>query len=151
MCVCARAVAPSAFHRHAQANPFTPQQYGGHNSKFHSNVVVAINGQNCIGTAAFASPEAADQYFDNDCLVYGTERVDDLFENCDPDLAPNAPLVGYNNRYYTEKANASATCDCCGLRPLRDLPAGLATNFTSSLLPTGDAIIAMGRAKLLIA
>lgn len=124
--------------------------YGGHDSHFHSNVVVAVHGQNCIGTASFVAG-FEDQYYDNDCIVYGTERVDDLFENCDgPNLAPNVPLHGYNNRYYTEKANASATCDCCGLRPLSMLPKGLADNFTASFLPAAEAIIKMGRAKLLI-
>lgn len=71
-------------------------------------------------------------------------------QNCDKDLAPNAALRGWNNRYYTPHANASATCDCCGLRPLAQLPAGLADNFTASGLPTPAQIIAWGRAKLLI-
>ena len=83
--------------------------------------------------------------------MYGTERVDALFENCDADvLAAGGNLRGYNNRYYTPLANASANCDCCGLRPLGMLPKGLADNFTSSPLPSGDTIIAWGRAKLLI-
>lgn len=47
-----------------------------------------------------------------------------------------------------QAANASATCDCCGLRPLAELPAGLETNFSSSLLPNGDTLIAWGREKL---
>lgn len=46
---------------------------------FYSNVVIALHGQNCIGTASFVAGHA-DLYHDNDCVVYGTERVDDLFE-----------------------------------------------------------------------
>ena len=75
--------------------------YGGHDSDFHDNVVVARNGQNCIGTASFVAGHA-DRYFNNSCVVYGTERVDDLFENCDSPSPGQAMLVGYNNRYFTE-------------------------------------------------
>ena len=57
-------------------------------------------------------------------------------------------IHGFNNRFYTPKGNASATCDCCGLRPLKDLPKGLEDNFTRSLLPDGDTIIQWGRDKL---
>jgi hypothetical protein len=123
--------------------------YGGHDSSFHGNVVIARSGQNCIGTAAFV-PGHADMYFDNDCVVYGKERVDDLFENCDPPPydPPQANLIGYNNRFYTPNANASATCDCCGERPLSQLPSGLETNFTSSPIPDGNIMIGWGRAKL---
>ena len=129
---------------------FRPVRSGGHDSKFHSNVIVAIHGQNCLGTASFVQGHATAIY-DNDCIVFGTERVDDLFENCDgPNLAPNVPVNGFNNRFYTEKANASATCDCCGLRPLSMLPAGLETNFSSSLLPSAATIIQWSRAKLFV-
>ena len=54
--------------------------FGGHDSLFHSNVVVATQGQNCVGSAAFITGHAT-QIFDNDCIVYNTERVDDLFES----------------------------------------------------------------------
>ncbi len=123
--------------------------YGGHSSEFNSNLVVATSGQNCIGTASFVS-NYADLYHDNDCIVFGTERVDDLFENCDKPSPGQEMLKGYNNRYYTANANASATCDCCGLRPLAELPAGLENNFTSSGLPSTDVIVAMAREKLLL-
>ena len=59
-----------------------------------------------------------------------------------------APVRGYSNRFYTLHANASATCDCCGLRPLAMLPAGLEDNFSSSFLPTAATIINWGRDKL---
>ena len=121
--------------------------FGGHDSRFHSNIVVAAHGQNCLGTASFV-PGHATQIYDNDCIVIGTERVDDLFENCDAPSPDQENIIGYNNRFYTEKANASATCDCCGLRPLAMLPAGLETNFTSSLLPSAATIIQMSRQKL---
>jgi len=121
--------------------------YGGHDSHFHDNVVVATQGQNCVGTASFVAGHATEIY-NNSCIVYGTERVDDLFENCDKDLAPQVPIHGYNNRFYTEKGNASATCDCCGLRPLKDLPKGLEDNFSAFTLPDGETIIAWGREKL---
>ena len=116
--------------------------------RFWNNVVVAVHGQNCLGTAAFVAGHATELH-NNSCIVYGTERVDDLFENCNTDLAPaKAPVHGYNNRFYTELGNASATCDCCGLRPLKDLPPGLEDNFQALLLPSGDDIIAWGREKL---
>lgn len=92
----------------------------------------------------------SDQIYDNDCVVYGTERVDDLFENCNP-VSPGQEMVrGYNNRFYTPLGNASATCDIWNgkARPLAQLPPGLETNFTASLLPSGDTIIAWGRQKL---
>jgi len=122
--------------------------YGGHDSRFENNVVIAVNGQNCLGTASFVAGHAT-VIANNSCVVYGKERVDDLFENCDgPSLAPNVPIVGRDNRFYTPNANASATCDCCGERPLRDLPPGLEDNFQLFHLPTGDEIIAWGREKL---
>ncbi len=77
-----------------------------------------------------------------------TEQVDDHFENCNSVSPGQAMLIGYSNRYFTQYANASATCDCCGLRPLAQLPKGLEDNFTSSLLPDGDTIIAWAREKL---
>lgn len=121
--------------------------YGGHDSLFHSNVVIARRGQNCLGTASFVAGHAT-QIYDNDCVVYGTERVDDLFENCDQHLAPNEPVRGYNNRFYTQHANASATCDCCGLRPVTEAWAqGIETNATAYPLPSGDTIISWGRDK----
>lgn len=124
--------------------------YGGHDSLFNDNVVIAVHGQLCIGTASFVAGHAL-QYFNNTCVVYGTEKVDALFENCNgPSLAPNVPLHGYSNRYYTANANASAMCDCCGLRPLRELGPGLEDDFASYVLPTGDEIIAWGRNKLLL-
>jgi hypothetical protein len=92
----------------------------------------------------------ADTYTDNDCIVYGTERVDDLFENCDTPAPGQQMLIGANNRFYTPAANASATCDCCGLRPLAQLPAGLEKNFTSSTIPPAPTVIAMARVKLII-
>ena len=68
---------------------------------------------------------------------------------CNKGMDPTAIIHGYNNRFYTEKGNASATCDCWqGMHPLKDLPPGLEDNFTASFLPTPAAIIAMGRNKL---
>lgn len=122
--------------------------YGGHDSLFHDNVIIASSGQNCLGTASFVAGHA-DQVYNNKCVVYGTERVDDLFENCDKDLGPGMePVHGYNNSFYTANGNASATCDCCGLRPLAQLPAGLEDNFQALGLPTGDQVIAWARDKL---
>jgi hypothetical protein len=133
-----------------------------------------------VGTAAFVAGHATEIY-DNDCVVFGTERVDDLvrrelaagvpcssrqllptrysplpspapppqFENCNSDLGPGmAPIYGHDNRFYTPQANASATCDCCGLRPLAMLPKGLENNFSSSVLPSAATIINWGRDKL---
>jgi hypothetical protein len=123
--------------------------YGGHDSRYHHNVVVAVHGQNCLGTASFVAGHATSIY-ENDCIVYGTERVDDLFENCDgAGLAPQVPVNGYNNRFYTKNANASATCDCCGLRPITGAWAqGIETNASAFALPSGDTIMAWGREKL---
>ena len=124
--------------------------YGGHDSKFHNNVVIAVHGQNCVGTASFIAGHATSLY-ENDCVVYGTERVDDLFENCDKDLAPQVPMNGYNNRFYTPLANASATCDCCGTVSLAQLQAinpTLEANATSSGLPSADTVVAWARDKL---
>ena len=107
-----------------------------------------MHGQNCLGTAAYVKGHAT-EIFNNTCIVYGTERVDDLFENCNTPLDPTLDAVkGHDNRFYTEKGNASATCDCCGLRPLRELPAGLEDNFQAHTLPTGDQIVSWAREKL---
>jgi hypothetical protein len=75
--------------------------YGGHDSKFHDNVIVAVNGQNCIGTTTFVTGHA-DMNYNNSCVVYGTEKVEDLFANCYyPQPNGSAALVGFNNRYFT--------------------------------------------------
>lgn len=122
--------------------------YGGHDSFFHDNTVVAVNGQNCVGTAAFV-PGHATQIYSNDCILYTGEHVDALFENCDADVLKSGGNVrGWSNRFYTQLANASASCDCCGLRPLAMLPKGLEDNSTSSTLPDGDTIIQMGRDRI---
>ena len=63
-------------------------------------------------------------------------------------MDPTAILQARNNRFYTAKGNASATCDCCPLQPIRDLPSGLEANSTASTLPSSATIIAWGRAKL---
>jgi hypothetical protein len=122
--------------------------FGGHDSRFHSNVVVGVNNQECVGTAAFV-PGHATEIYENDCILYNSEKVESLFENCDADVLKSGGNVkGWNNRFYTPLANASANCDCCGLRPIAMLPKGLEDNSTSLTLPTGDAIIQMGRQKL---
>jgi hypothetical protein len=127
--------------------------YGGHSSLFSSNVIIASNGQNCLGTASFVAGSAT-QIFDNDCVVYGKERVDDLFENCDgANLRPNVPIRGYNNRFYTKLGNATVTCDCCGeitLAELSKIDNTIEQNYSAFLLPTSDQIIQWGRNKLLI-
>ena len=66
---------------------------GGHDSRFHDNIVVARSGQNCLGTASFVRGHAT-QIYRNRCVVYGTERVDDLFENCDAPSADQAMIRG---------------------------------------------------------
>jgi len=128
--------------------------YGGHSSLFSSNVIIAAHGQNCLGTASFIAGYAT-QIFDNDCVVIGTrERVDDLFENCNgPNLAPNVPVRGYNNRFYTTKGNATVTCDCCGeitLAELSKIDPTIEQNYSAFTLPTSDQIIMWGRQKLLL-
>jgi hypothetical protein len=122
--------------------------FGGAGSRFSSNVIVGVHGQNCVGSASFV-PGFATEIFDNDCIVYKGEHVDALFENCNADvLKAGGNIRGWNNRFYTQLANASASCDCCGLRPVATLPKGLEDNSTSSTLPDGAVIIQMGRAKL---
>lgn len=72
-------------------------------SRFHSNVIIALHGQDCIGSAGFVAGHAT-QHWDNDCVVYGTETVNGLFENCWTQVPPgNSPIHGFNNRYYTKK------------------------------------------------
>jgi hypothetical protein len=101
-----------------------------------------------LGTASFVAGHAT-QIFDNDCAVWGTERVDDLFENCQGlDPEKSAPIQAYSNRFYTPNANASASCDCCGLRPLALLEHGIERNSTSHHLPSPNTIIKWGRDKL---
>lgn len=72
-------------------------------SRFHSNVIIALHGQDCIGSAGFVAGHAT-QHWDNDCVVYGTETVTNIFENCWEQVPPgNSPIHGFNNRYYTKK------------------------------------------------
>ena len=111
-------------------------------------MVISGHGKNCVGTAGFV-PGHATVIADNDCVVFGSEVVDNLFENCNANiLASGGNLIAHDNRFYTPNANASADCDCCGVRPIKDLPRGLEDRSTSSLLPSGDTIIAWGRGKL---
>lgn len=121
--------------------------YGGHNSLFHSNLVYVNNGWNCVNIASFKTGHA-DIVFDNDCIVTTQERVDSLFENCNQPGPGQAMMHGYNNRFYTPNANASADCDCCGRIPLGQLRAGVEDNFTSSLIPAGDVIVGWAKVKL---
>lgn len=116
--------------------------FGGHDSDFHDNVVVARNGQNCIGTASFVTGHA-DKYFNNSCIVYGTERVDDLFENCNAPSPGQEMLIGFNNRYFTAVRpigrafivfNRLHFSMCCHVRPLTHRL--LATAAVCALSPT---------------
>jgi hypothetical protein len=101
-----------------------------------------------VGSAGFV-PGHATEIADNDCVVFGSEVVDSLFENCNANiLASGGNIIAHDNRFYTPNANASADCDCCGVRPIKDLPKGLEDRSTSSLLPSGDTIITWGRGKL---
>lgn len=86
---------------------------------------------------------------DNDCVILTQERVDDLFDNCNEQL-PIVSIRGYNNRFYTPLANATVTCDCCGhitLAELAKISPTTESNYTSSLLPTTDTLVAWARAK----
>jgi hypothetical protein len=131
--------------------------YGGHDSLFRSNAVVGLSTtqDHLVGTAGFFQWPAsrALQIFDNDCVVQEHEVVDWLFDTCregqqDP---PVVGMIGFNNRFYTPLANASATCDCCGTVSLAQLQAinpTLEANATSSGLPSADTIVAWARDKL---
>lgn len=69
-------------------------------------------------------------------------------ENCNKPGPDQAMMHGYNNRFYTPNANASANCDCCGKIPLSQLRAGVEDNYTSSHIPTADVIVGWSKAKL---
>ena len=120
--------------------------FGGHDSDFHDNVVVARNGQNCIGTASFVTGHA-DKYFNNSCIVYGTERVDDLFENCNSPSPGQEMLIGFNNRYFTavrsfggSLLNRLHPSIFCNFRPLtRRLLATAAVCALSPTFPPGSS------------
>ena len=131
--------------------------YGGHDSLFHSNSVVglATTQDHLVGTAGFFQYPAgrALQIFDNDCVVQMHEVVDWLFDTCaegqqDP---PVVGMIGFNNRFFTPQANASATCDCCGTVSMAQLQAinpGLEHNFSSAGLPTPDTVVSWARNRL---
>jgi hypothetical protein len=91
-----------------------------------------------------------DLIFDNDYVQTQTDKVDDLFDNCRETL-PVVSIRGWNNRFYTPNANASATCDCCGKVTLAELAVinpRIEANFTSSFVPPGSVIVGWARDKV---
>jgi len=90
-----------------------------------------------------------DLIYDNDYVQSNQEKVSDLFDNCREQL-PVVSIRSWNNRFYTPKGNASATCDCCGLVTLAELQTinpRIESNFTASTIPPGDVIVGWARAK----
>ena len=126
--------------------------YGGHDSFFHSNAIYTNNGWNFLNVAGMMQGHE-DVMWDNDYVQAIQEKVSDLFDNCRETL-PVVSIRSYNNRFYTPKGNASATCDCCGLVTLAELQTinpRIEANFSASTLPTAETIIAWARAKTLLA
>lgn len=124
--------------------------YGGHSSIFHSNFVIVDNGWGNVFNVAGMFQGHEDFFYDNDAIMPNSEKVADLFDNCN-ESPPYTSTKGTNNRYYTPKGNATVTCDCCGLITLAELSKIsplTEKNFTTNTLPTNDFILALAKNKL---
>lgn len=124
--------------------------YGGHDSLFRSNLVYVDNGWGNVFNVAGMFEGHEDVFVDNDAIVPNGEKVSDLFDNCN-ERSPYTSVRGSNNRYYTPLGNASVTCDCCGkitLAELAKVSPLTEANWTSSVLPSTDFIIALAKVKL---
>ena len=92
-----------------------------------------------------------DHFFDNDGLMPTSEIIGSFYDNCD-EPAGMTTTRGNNNRYYTPHGNASATCDgvrgAITLAQLALISPLTEVNFTTSVLPTNDWIVALAKVKL---
>lgn len=119
--------------------------YGGHDSKFHHNVIVTLryDGQNCFNTASFF-PRHGDMLYENTCVIFPcgngcTDHVASLYNSC----YKGSALKMFNNSYYTEHGNASVTCGGRTQILLKDFQAKYQMDLGSVgyKLPTNDQIM----------
>lgn len=129
------------------------QDYGGHNMKFHDNLVVTLpyDSQNCLNLGAFNQHGPGNWIWNNKCVLLGCKDytcVDKLgsFAQC----FNNTPIHSWNNQYYSKHGNGSFSCS--GFNGLVNISLlyslGMETNSTTQYLPQNSTIIAWAKTLL---
>lgn len=143
--------------------------YGGHDSVFEENLVMALGRKSCIGFGSF-KPGHRDIVQNNKCLV-GLETISSPFEhqtaiirdsagnqvskeldNVGGLVCKGANAILRNNRYYTPNGNASYECyDVDGEVSFEDIKQkyGLEQGSTSEKIPPLKVIIQWARSLLI--
>jgi hypothetical protein len=118
--------------------------YGGHDSKFASNLVYAKN-KHCFGTGSFRKGHA-DVFFNNTCIVVDTRNpspstVGTLYQCSTDGMNPT------KNKYYTLSGNATWSClpnsNPLTLREMQQK--GFETGTTVGAVPSVDTIVSMAK------
>ena len=159
---------PSLLARRADSLAATPpsprlrirylQDYGGHDSASHDNVIVVrvYDGQSCINVGDYV-PSHEQSFYNNTCVLPPTgsngkdaDRVAPSLgsQPCDGLPHGSGVLIAYANRYYTEHNNASAVCGNGASVRVVDLPPPMEAGSSSHPLPDGLTIMAWAREKL---
>jgi hypothetical protein len=128
--------------------------YGGHDSIFHSNLVVVrpYDGQNCLNSWNFV-PGHQDEHYNNTCVVMGARNphdVDMVINQGDGGVCGGGPdaMRVHDNRYYTTHGNASVICGGPWGMRIEDLRAkfpAFEARSTASTLPSADEVLQWAR------
>ena len=135
-----------------QASGFK-MDYGGHDSHFASNLVVAKPDDNFLGTASFVPGHAS--IITGNTFVGGDDiHVDALFENCDKGCGngyvDSCRIVTNGNTFYTPDGLPTAACDGDDKTriPLAKLPFGMEAGFTAGKTPSVGVLLGWMRELL---
>ena len=120
--------------------------YGGHGSKFTSNLVVTKpSGRACIGLANFVAGHG-DQYSNNTCALIG----DSASQNSVGHISQCSPMENtmFDNTYFTPSGNA--TLGGCGDTPIEKLFSAVQMEKDSKVLemPSDAALVSLAKAWL---
>lgn len=118
--------------------------YGGHGSKFFSNLVIT-KGDNgaCIGNGPYL-PGLGDAYYNNTCVVQGDSGAKGVVGYVAQCTETQNEM--HDNHYYTLPGNA--TLGSCGLVTGMFAKNGMEKDSTSDVLPTDEEMVAWARARL---
>ena len=128
--------------------------YGGHDSLFHSNVVIVrpYDGQNCLNSWNFLAGHQ-DEHYNNTCVIMGARNVHDVnmvINQGDGGVCEGGPtaMKVHDNHYYTLNGNAPVICDSpwgVTIATLRAKFPDFEARSTASTLPAPDQVIQWGR------
>ena len=124
-----------------QADGFK-MDYGGHSSKFWSNLVYSDN-KKCYGTGSFLEGQA-DEFNNNTCILAqqkdSAPRLGHMFQCADFGMKPNS------NRYFTATGNGTFACGDQMEVTIQEMQKqGFETGSTIEVMPPVETIMSWAR------